>query len=57
MMNTKLTDMERFYNNAKRNGLEPSIIGNTVQWTNSVFTVIHYFDNNGKYMNTEQFVK
>jgi hypothetical protein len=53
-MNTKLTDMEKFYNSAKEKGLEPSIIGNTVQWTNPVFTVIHYFDANGKYINTKK---
>ena len=49
-----MTDKERFYNNAKANGLEPTIIGNTVQWTNPAWTVIHYFDEDGKYVKTEK---
>lgn len=49
-----MTDKERFYNNAKAHGLEPSIIGNTVQWTNASWTVINYFDENGKFVKSER---
>ena len=48
------TDKERFFEKAQKEGLEPSIIENTVQWTNPSWTVIHYFNEKGEYVKTER---
>jgi hypothetical protein len=48
------TDKERFFEKALEKGLEPSIIGNTVQWTNPSWTVINYFNEKGEYVKTER---
>lgn len=50
-----MTDKERFINMARANGLEVSVIGNTVQWTQKLTkkTRINWFDDNGKFIKAE----
>ena len=48
-------DFERCFERATENGLEPVIIGNTIQWkpTKVNGTCIHHFDENGNLIKTE----
>lgn len=48
-----MTTRDRIIANVKSWGLEPTIVGATVQWTNSRETVIVWFDDNGEITKTE----
>lgn len=49
-----MTDKEKTIANLKKNNIEASIIGCTVQWTNPNWTCIAYFDENGKFVKMER---
>lgn len=49
-----MTDKERWINRLIESGLEPTVTEYTVQWTNPNWSVIAYFDKNGKFVTQEK---
>ena len=49
-----MTDKERTIASLKANGIEPTEIGMTVQWTNQSWTCIAWFDEDGKFVKMER---
>lgn len=45
-----MSDMERFIKSLRENGLDPIIGERTIQWTNPNWSVVAWFDENGKFL-------
>lgn len=49
-----MTDKERWISRLTESGLEPTVTEYTVQWSNANWSVIAYFDKNGKFITQER---
>lgn len=49
-----MTDKERMIKKVTEAGLEVSVIGCTIQWSNPNWTTICYFDENGNFIKSER---